>query len=100
MVEITVERLDDGEVSPWLAGEARVGDELELRGPIGGYFVWDAPRGGPLLLMAGGSGLVPLMCIERLRRAAAPEVPATLLVSARGPEDLIYAEELARARPS
>ena len=94
VVEITVERLDDGEVSPWLAGEARAGDEFELRGPIGGYFVWDVPRGGPLLLVAGGSGLVPLMCIERLRRAAAPELPATLLVSARSPEDLIYAEEL------
>ena len=94
VLEITVERLDDGEVSPWLAGEARAGDEFELRGPIGGYFVWDVPRGGPLLLVAGGSGVVPLMCIERLRRAAAPEVPATLLVSARDPEALIYAEEL------
>ena len=71
-LEITVERLDDGEVSPWLAGEAQAGDELELRGPIGGYFVWAPERGGPLLLIAGGSGLVPLLCIERLRRAAAP----------------------------
>jgi ferredoxin-NADP reductase len=94
-LEITVERLDDGEVSPWLAGEARAGDELELRGPIGGYFVWEPPRGGPLLLIAGGSGLVPLMCIERERRAAAPDVASTLLVSARSAEDLIYAEELA-----
>ena len=95
MLEITVERLEDGEVSPWLAGEAQVGDELELRGPIGGYFVWAPERGGPLLLIAGGSGLVPLMCIERLRRAAAPEVASTLLVSARSHEDLIYADELA-----
>ncbi len=93
-VEITVERLEDGEVSPWLAGDARAGDEFELRGPIGGYFVWEPPRGGPLLLIAGGSGLVPLMCIERLRRAAAPEVASTLLVSARSHEDLIYADEL------
>ena len=93
-VEITVERLDDGEVSPWLAGEAQVGDEIELRGPIGGYFVWEPAKGGPLLLLAGGSGLVPLMCIERHRRAEAPDVPSTLLVSARGPDDLIYADEL------
>jgi ferredoxin-NADP reductase len=94
VVEVTVERLDDGEVSPWLAGEAQTGDEFELRGPIGGYFVWEPARGGPLLLVAGGSGLVPLMCIERLRRAVAPALSVTLLVSARGPEDLIYAEEL------
>jgi ferredoxin-NADP reductase len=94
VLEITVERLEDGEVSPWLAGEAQPGDELELRGPIGGYFVWEPARGGPLLLIAGGSGLVPLMCIERLRRAAAPEIASTLLVSARNQEDLIYAEEL------
>ena len=93
-LEITVERLDDGEVSPWLAGEARAGDELELRGPIGGYFVWEPAKGGPLLLLAGGSGLVPLMCIERHRRAAAPEVASTLLVSARGPADLLYDAEL------
>jgi len=93
-LELTVERLDDGEVSPWLVDEARPGDEFELRGPIGGYFVWEVPRGGPLLLVAGGSGLVPLMAIERLRREAAPDVEATLLVSARGPGDLIYAAEL------
>lgn len=95
MLEITVERLEDGEVSPWLAGDAQAGDELELRGPIGGYFVWAPERGGPLLLIAGGSGLVPLMCIERLRRVAAPEIASTLLVSARSHEDLIYADELA-----
>ena len=73
-LELTVERLDDGEVSPWLVDEARPGDEIELRGPIGGYFVWEPDRGGPLLLVAGGSGLVPLMAIERHRRAVAPEV--------------------------
>jgi ferredoxin-NADP reductase len=93
-LELTVERLDDGEVSPWLTDEARPGDEIELRGPIGGYFVWEPARGGPLLLVAGGSGLVPLMSIERHRRAVAPAVPSTLLVSARGPEDLLYASEL------
>jgi ferredoxin-NADP reductase len=93
-LELTVERLDDGEVSPWLAGEARRGDEIELRGPIGGYFVWTPERGGPLLLVAGGSGVVPLMCIERHRRAVAPDVASTLLVSARGPADLLYAGEL------
>ena len=67
---------------------------FEVRGPIGGYFVWEPERGGPLLLVAGGSGLVPLMCIERLRRAAAPAVASTLLLSARAPDDVIYADEL------
>jgi ferredoxin-NADP reductase len=93
-LEITVEQLEDGEVSPWIVGEARPGDALELRGPIGGYFVWDRDRGGPLLLVAGGSGLVPLMCIERHRRRTAPEIHSTLLLSARGPDDVIYAGEL------
>jgi ferredoxin-NADP reductase len=65
-----------------------------VRGPIGGYFVWEPARGGPLLLVAGGSGLVPLMCIERLRRTAAPGIASTLLLSARTPEDVIYAGEL------
>jgi ferredoxin-NADP reductase len=106
-LELTVERLEDGEVSPWLVDEAQPGDEIELRGPIGGYFVWEPDRGGPLLLVAGGSGLVPLMAIERHRRAAAPEIASTLLVSARGPDDVLYAGELGdeavltytRARP-
>jgi ferredoxin-NADP reductase len=93
-LEITVERLPDGEVSAWLVDEARPGDELDLRGPVGGYFIWEPARGGPLLLVAGGSGLVPLMCIERHRRLAAPEVASTLLLSARGPEDVLYAGEL------
>jgi ferredoxin-NADP reductase len=91
---ITVERLMDGELSAWLVDEARPGDALDLRGPIGGYFVWDPSRGGPLLLVAGGSGLVPLMSIERHRRIVAPAVRSTLLVSARGPEDVLYADEL------
>jgi ferredoxin-NADP reductase len=91
---ITVERLDDGEVSPYLAEELRVGDKLELRGPIGGYFVWAAEQGGPLLLVGGGSGVVPLMSMLRHRAAAAPNVPARLLYSARSLDDVIYRDEL------
>src|SRR5215470_8067952 len=75
---ITVERLDDGEVSPYLTEELRVGDELELRGPIGGYFVWDAAYGGPLLLVAGGSGIVPLRAILRQRQRSGADVPVRL----------------------
>jgi len=93
-LEVTVERLEDGEVSPWLVDDAEPDDMCEVRGPIGGYFVWEPERGGPLLLVAGGSGLVPLMCIERLRRSAAPEIASTLLLSARAPDDVIYADEL------
>jgi ferredoxin-NADP reductase len=93
-LEITVERLSEGEVSLWLVDEARPGDVFDIRGPIGGYFVWEPSRGGPLLLVAGGSGLVPLMCIERHRRRAAPAIDSTLLLSARGPEDVLYAGEL------
>jgi ferredoxin-NADP reductase len=91
---ITVERLDDGEVSPYLAGELVVGDKLELRGPIGGYFVWEADQGGPLLLVGGGSGVVPLTSMLRHRAAVAPDVPARLLYSARSLDDVIYREEL------
>jgi ferredoxin-NADP reductase len=91
---LTVERLDDGEVSPYLTGELRVGDQLELRGPIGGYFVWDVPLGGPLLLVAGGSGICPLMAMLRLRQIAGSTVPARLLYSSRSPEDVIYRAEL------
>src|SRR5437016_11879009 len=93
---LTVERLDDGEVSPYLAGELRPGDELELRGPIGGYFVWEAQLGGPLLLLAGGSGVVPLRAMLRHRAAAGSSVPARLLYSARTVDDVIYRDELAR----
>jgi ferredoxin-NADP reductase len=93
---ITVERLDDGEVSPYLAEELVVGDKIELRGPIGGYFVWEAPQGGPLLLMAGGSGVVPLMAMLRHRATVGTAVPARLLYSARTLDDVIYREELER----
>src|SRR5829696_5003352 len=95
-VAITVERLEDGEVSPYLSDELRAGDGLELRGPIGGYFVWEPGLGGPLLLLAGGSGIVPLMAMLRHRAAAASDVPARLVYSARTADDLIYRDELER----
>ena len=93
---LTVERLDDGEVSPYLADELRPGDRIELRGPIGGYFVWEAADGGPLLLVAGGSGVVPLMAMLRHRAAAGSDVPARLLFSSRTWEDVIFRDELER----
>jgi ferredoxin-NADP reductase len=93
---ITVERLDDGEVSPYLTDELRAGDKLELRGPIGGYFVWEAERGGPLLLVGGGSGVVPLMSMLRHRAAASSQAQARLLYSARSLGDVIYRGELER----
>jgi ferredoxin-NADP reductase len=96
---ITVERLEGGEVSPWLAGEARPGDRFELRGPIGGYFAWSVAAGGPLLLVAGGSGVAPLMAMLRHRAAsgdAGRAVPARLLLSSRSFADIIYREELER----
>jgi ferredoxin-NADP reductase len=93
-VAITVERLDDGEVSPYLAEELRPGDELELRGPIGGYFVWGPEDGGPLLLVAGGSGIVPLRAMLRHRLRSRSEVPVRLLYSSRSLEDVIYRHEL------
>jgi ferredoxin-NADP reductase len=91
---LTVEIIDDGEVSPYLTGELRPGDELEMRGPIGGYFTWQVADGGPLLLLGGGSGLVPLMAMLR-HRDDARTVEATLLVSARSWDDVLYREELA-----
>src|SRR6266702_4437628 len=95
-VTLTVERLDDGEVSPYLTEELRVGDKLELRGPIGGYFVWEMPMGGPLLLVAGGSGIVPLMAMLRHRAAIGSTVPTRLLYSSRSLEDIISHEVLPR----
>jgi ferredoxin-NADP reductase len=93
-IDLTVERLDDGEVSPYLSEELRVGDQIELRGPVGGYFVWDPDRGGPLMLVAGGSGVVPLMAMLRYRAERGSDVPATLLLSSRSWDDVIYRDEL------
>jgi ferredoxin-NADP reductase len=93
-VVLTVERIDDGEVSPYLVDELRPGDELELRGPVGGYFVWEEALGGPLLLVAGGSGVVPLRAILRHRAATGSDVPARLLYSARTLAEVIYRDEL------
>jgi ferredoxin-NADP reductase len=96
LLSLTIERIDDGEVSPYLVGELRPGDELELRGPIGGPFTWRVEDGGPLLLVAGGSGLVPLMAMLRHRRARASTIDTRLLLSARSLADVIYRDELAR----
>jgi ferredoxin-NADP reductase len=96
-VAITVERLDDGEVSPYLTEELRPGDALELRGPIGNYFVWGPEDGGPLLLVAGGSGIVPLRAMLRHRQRAGSDVPVRLLYSSRTLADVIYREELDQA---
>jgi len=93
-VALTVERLDDGEVSPYLVDEMAPGDMCELRGPIGGWFVWDADDGGPLLLVGGGSGVVPLMSMLRHLAALHSGVPARLLLSARSLDDVLYADEL------
>ena len=93
-LELIVERLEDGEVSSYLCDELRVGDRLELRGPVGGYFVWKASMGSPLLLVAGGSGIAPLMAMIRHRHAASNQVPVRLLYSSRSPEDAIYRDEL------
>jgi ferredoxin-NADP reductase len=91
---LTVERLDDGEVSPYLVDELRIGDMLELRGPIGGYFVWDGSLGGPLQLVAGGSGVVPFRSMLRHRDAEGSTVPTRLLYSARSLPSLIYRAEI------
>jgi ferredoxin-NADP reductase len=97
-VTITVERLDDGEVSPYLTEELRAGDEIEIRGPIGGYFVWTGDDAAtPLLLVAGGSGVVPFRSILRHRHSLGSEVPIRLLYSARTLPDVIYRAELDHA---
>jgi ferredoxin-NADP reductase len=93
-VILTVERLDDGEVSPYLTEVLQPGDQLELRGPIGGYFTWQVATGGPLLLVAGGSGIVPLMAMIRHRAAQKSAVPTRLLYSSREFGDIIYRSEL------
>jgi ferredoxin-NADP reductase len=94
---LTVERLDNGEVSPYLVDELRPGDRLELRGPIGGYFVWEASLGGPLLLVAGGSGVAPFRSILRHHQAIKSRVPVRLLYSARSLAEIIYRPELTSA---
>jgi ferredoxin-NADP reductase len=93
-VELTVEYVEDGEVSPYLTEEAGPGDVMEIRGPVGGYFVWDPDPGGPVLLVGGGSGVVPLMAMARQRAAAGDDVPVHLLYSARSWEDVIFRDEL------
>ena len=96
LVTLTVERLEDGEVSAYLVGEVRAGDRVEVRGPIGGYFVWRAGEERPLLLVAGGSGIVPLMAMSRHHAAAGATAPVRLLYSSRSIEDVIYKDELGR----
>jgi ferredoxin-NADP reductase len=93
-LDITVERIPDGEVSPYLHDVLVLGDQLEVRGPIGGYFVWQVGLGGPLLLVAGGSGVVPLMAMLRHRAAQRATMPTRILYSSRTPDDTIYKDEL------
>jgi ferredoxin-NADP reductase len=97
---LTIERLEEGEVSSYLADELRRGDWLELRGPIGDHFVWTVDTGGPLLLLAGGSGIVPLMAMLRHRAGSRSAVPACLVYSARSYEEIIYREEIGRLAQS
>jgi ferredoxin-NADP reductase len=97
-VAITVERLADGEVSPYLTQDVQPGDEIEIRGPVGGYFVWDGGADNPLLLAAGGSGIVPFRSILRHRDRIGSAVPVRLLYSARSLPDVIYRAELDRHR--
>jgi ferredoxin-NADP reductase len=93
---LTVVRIDEGEVSPYLTDELRPGDRIELRGPVGGYFVWEPAQGGPLLLVAGGSGVAPLMAMIRLRAAVGSDADIRLLASSRSWDDVIYRAELER----
>ena len=97
---LTVERLEDGEVSSYLVDELRPGDSLELRGPVGGFFVWEAALGGPLLLVAGGSGVAPFRSIVRHHLAVDSDVPLRLLYSARTLDDVLYRDELDRLAAS
>jgi ferredoxin-NADP reductase len=93
-VELAVERLEEGEVSPYFHEVAQPGDSFELRGPIGGHFVWRREDGGPILLVGGGSGVVPLVAMVRQRALVAPEAPALLAYSARAWDELIFRDEL------
>ena len=94
MIELTVERIEDGEVSPYLHDVIATGDQIEVRGPIGGYFVWEVAMGGPLLLIGGGSGVAPLMAMLRHRAARHATIPARILYSSRTADDVIYRGEL------
>ena len=96
LLMLTIEQLEDGEVSPYLTDALQIGDQIELRGPIGGWFTWEASNGGPLQLVAGGSGIVPLMAMIRHRVAVESKVPIRLLYSARTEDDIIYRAELER----
>jgi ferredoxin-NADP reductase len=96
-IELTVERLDDGEVSPYLTDVLVRGDRIELRGPVGGYFVWEPSEGGPVLLVGGGSGVVPLMAMLRTRAAAGSDAEMRVLLSWRTWDDVIYRDELEHA---
>lgn len=99
-VELTVQRVNDGEVSPYLTQDMELGDELELRGPVGGWFVWRPTAPAPVLLVAGGAGIVPLMAMIRARRAAQVDTPFRLVYALRSSEQLYYADELLRPDPA
>jgi ferredoxin-NADP reductase len=94
--ELVIEKLEDGEVSPFFHDVVQPGDDIEFRGPIGGHFIWTAEDGGPIVLLGGGSGVVPLLSILRHRAAASPDVPAVLIYSVRRQSDLIFGGELMR----
>ncbi|WP_431951284.1 ferredoxin reductase [Actinacidiphila sp. bgisy167] len=98
-IELTVQRVEEGEVSPYLTDDLAVGDAIELRGPVGGWFVWRPEQTEPVLLVAGGSGLVPLMAMVRARAAAGSRAPFRLLYSVRTPEDRFYTDEMERGAP-
>ncbi len=95
-VELAVQRVEDGEVSPYLCDVLSVGDKIELRGPVGGWFVWRASDPAPVTLVAGGSGIAPLMAMVRTRAAEGSRVPFRLVYSARTPDDVYFADELLR----
>lgn len=97
-IELAIEKLDDGEVSPFFHEVAEVGDEIELSAPIGGHFIWAAEHGGPILMIAGGSGVVPFISMVRHRAASGSKAPMLLLFSARTKEDVLFAEELSALR--
>jgi glycine betaine catabolism B len=99
-LELSIERLDDGEVSPFMHDSAQVGDEIELGGPIGGHFNWSPEDGGPVLFIGGGTGVVPFMSMLRHRAAIGSRVPVTLVFSARLREDLLFFDELSKLASS